>query len=389
MRTIALLLAAASIAASADDHDPLKMFVYELNGCKSDCAAEAQAFADSGAIYLLIEGGGGTRELLLDADGTVRVAAPALSFVARRGVTAKLPRREASAIFATLDQLRERLSTKHRTWLDKPASLDSDMVTLAFGMQGKVHFVHKPAIYLQRDYVPLLVALMPYLDAEALLSRAGRVRLDIEANPPVMDIGGDPDQKWPGEAIVPLRRLRGAVLSRDQWARLADVLRSNAKIPSLQLDPDAFGHLALRAEDLEERVVTTQEPVDRAKTNLQAFRVLHEAPDHVTMQLDIFYDGSHGPEVLTCASALDNTGADLTGCRPNVVRAGRFVTCAMTVATSSGAETFETTTLRVPLYERGTGHVFYQVQLPLWKTWKRAPDGKSVECGYCNAKCLK
>ena len=297
MLTMLLWLATTS-------YDPVQMFVYSLAGCKSDCAAEQQAFVDSRAVYLAID----DRHLLLKPNGAIEVVNPTPEFGERR-VVATLPRRETLALFKEVELLRDQIASPHKQWLDKPLSLESQMVTIALAAGGKLHFVQKSAMDLSHDYRALLVALIPYLDAEALRNRA-----------------------------------KG-----------------------------------------EEHVVTAQEPIDRTKTNLRGYRVLHETPEHLTLQLDLEYDGSHGEQALTCASAFDNAREQHTGCRPNVVRKGRSVTCVI-VSTKNSPQSFESTTLEIPLYERG-GETFFTVRLPMWKTWKRAAG--TVECAKCNAVCLK
>ena len=326
---LALIL---SLVAAA--YDPAQMFIYSLAGCKSDCVAEEQAFADSGAVYLAVD----SRSVLLKPNGAIEIDAPAAEV--DRHVVATLPRRETAAIFKVLDDVKEKLAASHKQWLDKPASLDSQQVTLAFGVRGRMHFVHQAAIYLSHDYYTLLVTLLPYLEADALVARAKSVRVEHVAEKPPMysRIGTGRVERW-------------------------------------------------HAENVAERVVTTQETIDRSKTNLRGFRVLHDTPEHVTIQFDFDYDGSHGDAVLTCVHAFDNAFASHTGCRPSVVRKGRSIACAMVIATADAPESFETTTLEVPLYERGTGRVFYSVRLPMWKTWKRAP--KDFECAQCNAQCGK
>jgi hypothetical protein len=318
----------------ATTSDPAQMFVYELAGCKTDCAAETQAFADSGAVYLAVN----SRSLLLEPNGEIEIHAPTPAL--DRRIIATLPRREAAAIFKVVDDLKDKVNVPHKQWLDKPSSLDAEMVTIAFGVRGKMHFVQKSAMYLSHDYYTLIATLLPYLDGDALVARAKSVRIEKVPEKPQMysRIGNARTERW-------------------------------------------------HAEGLAERVVTTQETIDRTKTNLRGFRIVHDAPEHLTLQFDFDYDGSHGDAVLTCVSAFDNNHDSHTGCRPNVVRKGRSVACAMIIASQDSPESFETTTLEVPLYERGTGHVFYTVRLPMWKTWKRAP--KNFECAQCNAQCLK
>jgi hypothetical protein len=318
---------------SLASYDPVQMFIYRLSGCKTDCAAETQRFVDSRAIYLAVEG----RHLLLKPNGAIEVLSPTPT-VALRYVVATLPRRETETIMKVADQLRDTLETPHRQWLDQPASLDAGEVTLAFALKGKLHFVQKSAIYLSHDYYTLLVTLLPYLDGDALAARAKHVR--VEKVP----------EKFQMYSHIEYRE--------ERW----------------------------HAQELQERVVTTLETIDRTKTNLRGYRIVHDAPDHVTVQMDIEYDGSHGDSVLTCASTFDNArDSHDTGCRPNSVRKGRSTVCAMIVATKESPATFETTTLEIPLYERGSGQVFYTVRLPLWKAWKRAAG--NVECAQCNGKC--
>lgn len=124
------------------------------------------------------------------------------------------------------------------------------------------------------------------------------------------------------------------------------------------------------------------------ETHIIGYRVRHDMPDHLAVEVDYFYDGAKGPNVFVGASPVNETGEVMTGYRPNKLEKGRHTTCTVISTYSESPKEFSSDIMKIELYVGG-GEVFLEHYVPLRKKWSKVPSPDPHCCDTCSLGCRK
>ncbi len=124
------------------------------------------------------------------------------------------------------------------------------------------------------------------------------------------------------------------------------------------------------------------------ETRLLGYRVRHDMPDHLAIEVDYFYDGSKGAHVFVGANPVNETGVVMTGYRPNKIEKGRHTTCTVVTTYSESPDEFTSDILKIQLYIGGK-EVFLEDYVPLRKKWSKVPSRDQHCCDACSLGCRR
>ena len=122
------------------------------------------------------------------------------------------------------------------------------------------------------------------------------------------------------------------------------------------------------------------------ETRILGYRVRHDMPDHLALEVEYFYDGSKGPNVFVGANPVNETGVVMTGYRPNKIEKGRHTTCTVISTYSESPEKFSSDIVKIELYVGGS-EVFLEDFVPLRKKWSKVPSPDLRCCDACSLGC--
>lgn len=124
------------------------------------------------------------------------------------------------------------------------------------------------------------------------------------------------------------------------------------------------------------------------ETRILGYRVRHDMPDHLAIEVDYFYDGSKGPHVFVGANPVNETGVVMTGYRPNKIEKGRHTACTVVTTYSESPDEFTSDIMKIQLYVGGKD-VFHEDFVPLRKTWSKVPSRDHHCCNACSLGCRR
>ncbi|PYQ25477.1 MAG: hypothetical protein DMF56_27405 [Acidobacteria bacterium] len=122
------------------------------------------------------------------------------------------------------------------------------------------------------------------------------------------------------------------------------------------------------------------------ETRIIGYRIRHDMPDHLALEVEYFYDGSKGSHVFVGANPVNETGVVMTGYRPNQLQKGRHTTCTVVSTYSESPERFSSDIMKIELYVGG-GEVFLEDFVPLRKKWSKVPSPDLRCCDACSRGC--
>jgi hypothetical protein len=105
-----------------------------------------------------------------------------------------------------------------------------------------------------------------------------------------------------------------------------------------------------------------------------SYRVVHRGLDHLALEIQYSYDGSHGDGVfLGAISTRAGRSTGFWGYRPDALLPGTHWARVRLGLSSTAPLVHRTDGIELSMYEGG-GSSFHEVSVPFTKTWFRVPE---------------